>query len=180
MDSTEYDKALTFALVLAPHAVSRPVMLAQAYRLMGDSGSEWLRDLLLESRTEPGAWDTMRTIAALGGGDGAPAPELVEWLDIRRPGKAAWARDPHVNRTRDAAVLVTVTALSEQGYRPIMRPWYRPPAPHDYGKACKAGESVCDVVGDAFKLGYKNVERIWTGRKRTPFVWCVDYPNDPA
>ena len=180
MHSTEYDDALAFARLLAPNAVSRPVMLARAYLLMGDSGSEWLRDLLRESRTEPGAWDTMRTIAVLGGGDGAPAPELVEWLDIRRPGKAAWARDLYVNYTRDAAVLATVLGLSEQGYRPITRPWDRPPAPCDYGKACKAGGSVCDAVADAFKMGIKNVERIWTGRKRTPFVWCVDYPNDPA
>ena len=161
-------------------------MLARAYRLMGDSGSEWLRDLLRESRTEPGAWDTMRTIAVLGGGDDAPAPELVEWLAIPRPGKTSRARDPHVNRTRDAAVLVAVTWLSAQGYRPIMRP-SRPARARvmrrcDYGRACEAGGSVCDAVGDAFDMGYKNVEGIWGKRNRKPErfgVWRVDYPNDP-
>ena len=125
---------------------------------------ELLPMLLRLSREDRHAWDAVSAIAQRELRSGKPlSPELAEWVaDVlegkhKRLAKRGPARN--ANLVRNLRVVAAVQALVDRGFRATRNSEKK--GLRDGGKACAAGGSGCDAVGEAIGLGYKAVERIW-------------------
>ena len=125
---------------------------------------EQLPVFLRLSREDRQAWDAVSAIAQQELRSSKPlSPELAEWVaDVlegkhKRPAKRG--PDRHANILRDWRVVAAVQVLVDCGFRATRNSEKK--GLRDGGKACAAGGSGCDAVGEAFGLGYKAVERIW-------------------
>ena len=125
---------------------------------------ELLPMLLRLSREDRQTWDAVSVIGQRELRSGKPlSPELAEWVaDVlegkhKRPAKRG--PDRHANLLRDWRVVAAVQVLVDCGFRATRNTEKK--GLRDGGKACAAGGSGCDVVGEAIGLGYKAVERIW-------------------
>ena len=117
---------------------------ARHYRNLPESArGDFLRGLLAESDRDKWAWDAVKLIA-----------EDVEQLP-RRPRKGG------TDANRD---WVFCMAVHHVGVRFHLLPTRNHGDP---SKCCAEGDSACDVVGRALKVGsYVNAERIWLTHDR--------------
>ena len=125
---------------------------------------ELLPMLLLLSREDRQTWDAVSAIAQRELRSGKPlSPELAEWVADVLEGKhkrlAKRGPDQNANLVRNWRVVAAVQVLVDRGFRATRNSEKK--GLRDGGKACAAGGSGCDAVGEAFGLGYKAVERIW-------------------
>ena len=125
---------------------------------------ELLPMLLRLSREDRQTWDAVSAIAQRELRSGKPlSPELAEWVADVLEGKhkrlAKRGPDRNANLLRDWRVVAAVQVLVDRGFRATRNSEKK--GLRDGGKACAAGGSGCDAVGEAFGLGYKAVERIW-------------------
>ena len=110
------------------------------------------------------AWDTLWTLARELLGDGKRLPDgLADWVadvlgDYRQPRKRRKRPRPRkdpANRWRDTLIRAAIRDVKEK-------------FDCEYTRAGGPVErfSACDAVAEAFELEYKNVERIWSARRR--------------
>lgn len=124
-----------------------------------------IRDLIYCSEEIAGAWDGLTLIAErlLRERPNEIPPELRQWIAERlatppRERPTRRGQDPDALVGRDRAIVIAVKDLTERGMTATRNS-------NRYGaaRASFKGGSACDAVGVALGMGYKNVERIWTG-----------------
>ena len=108
--------------------------------------------LLRLSREDRQVWDAVSAIAQQELRSSKPlSPELAEWVaDVlegkhKRPAKRG--PDRHANLLRDWRVVAAVQVLVDCGFRATRNSEKK--GLRDGGKACAAGGSGCDAVGEA-------------------------------
>lgn len=130
-----------------------------------------LRELIGMSRVNKYKWDAVSLIAQehLASGDPLPRP-LADWIErvladqYARSQKEKLCPRPRTGRRnalRDRVICLAIERLVARGYPDIRRGGSR--------MACAEGGTACDIVGNAFYIGYKRAEEIWLLRPKQPF-----------
>ena len=142
-----------------------------------DDRSRRLARLIPLSKQDACAWDTLSLIAQRTLRDHEQLPkELYDWVadvledatkrprppvnEKNRPQPSRNGNDPSRNRMRDINIELAVGVLDADGVRPTRRNTKAGATPS------AAGGSGCDIVGEAFGMNYKAVEKVWTAREK--------------
>ena len=152
--------------------VSERPWLRQWYCRRGEIG---LEALLEGSKTSARDWDALKIMVTedLQRGDRVLPPALAEWVVDQIEGKAKrpTRRGPEPSQGAEprreyiAEMIAAVCArFDTYATRKGGEPACCPAAPYGAPKGTPDGGSAADVVGEAFGIGYKTVERAWRAR----------------
>ena len=161
MDSTEFNR-------LVAYEKKRQKPLAEVYGALDSEGQQgaYLRAAITESETSRDMWDALNGLAQDYLRKRRPLPDdLADWaadaLDstVNQPAK----RPRPARGTEDAARKRLEIWLS---VRHLVMLYDLNPTRGLNGlpECCAEGGTACDVVGAAFGLNYKAVEKIWNER----------------
>ncbi len=162
MDSAEFDR-------LVAHEKKRQKSLAEVYEWLDPDRQQgrFLRNRITESETSRQVWDAIARMARDYLRKRRPLPdELADWaadaLDsmvnkpAKRPRPPKGAADDAVRRKVEICLGV-YHLVQLYGLKPTR-------GLNGLPQCCAEGGTACDVIGAAFGLNYKAVERIWNER----------------
>ena len=161
MDSAEFDRLVTYEK-------QRPKSLEQVYNMLDPERGQgqYLRDRIDESETSRDTWDGLNRMVQHYLRERRTLPhELAAWtadaLDGMVTTPAKRPRPP--KSTEDTARRRVEISL---GVYHLVRCYDLHPTRGLNGlpECCAEGGTACDVVGAAFGLNYKAVEKYWTER----------------
>ena len=161
MDSAEFDR-------LVIYEKQRPKSLEQVYNMLDPvrGRGQYLRDRIDESETSRDTWDGLNRMVQDYLRERRNLPEeLADWaagaLDSMLATPAKRPRPP--KSTEDAARRRVEIYLSV--YHLVkLHSLFPTRGLNGLPKCCARGGTACDVIGAAFGLNYKAVEKIWNER----------------
>ena len=161
MDSAEFDRLVTYEK-------KRQKSLEQVYNMLdpGRGQGQYLRDRIDESETSRDTWDGLNRMVQHYLRERRTLPhELADWAaDALDSMMTEPAKRPRPRKNTEDVARRRVEIYLGVNHLVEFHDLYPTRGLNGLPGCCAEGGTACDVVGAAFGLNYKAVEKIWNAR----------------